>query len=233
MMTFYDFLEQFLAQGCLSEDDLVLAEFQTIDQRTPDGKFKSPTGSQPKTFYTPSPQESHQNRIGFGSQSISPVSREHNNQLGNTPQRTIAVKDLDHKMKNQLLETVVSYALQIAHELGKDYLTDSWRQREVAYLVICLARSFSHTKKPDSKLLKTLYMVDQDEDFSLIQQGLLADFSVISPEDYDFDPVERKYDAEGNLISDFGKKRNQKKRQVYKGKIDFQTDINPLEATSQ
>jgi hypothetical protein len=35
---------------------------------------------------------------------------------------------------------------------------------------------------------------------------------VISPEDYDFDPVERKYDAEGNLISDFGKKRNQKKR---------------------
>jgi hypothetical protein len=27
MMTFYDFLEQFLAQGCLSEEDLVLAEF--------------------------------------------------------------------------------------------------------------------------------------------------------------------------------------------------------------
>ena len=120
----------------------------------------------------------------------------------------MAVKDLDHLSKNKILEKVISYAIQIAHEIGKDYLTDSWRQREVAYLILCLARIYSGISLPDSRVLRDLFDIDPEGDYSVLSQALVSDFSVISPEDYDFDPVERKYDAEGNLISDFGKKRN-------------------------
>ena len=55
MMTYYDFLEQFLAQGVLTQEDTIFSDSTLFNQNTPDGKFKSPTGSQPKTFYTPSP----------------------------------------------------------------------------------------------------------------------------------------------------------------------------------
>ena len=75
-------------------------------------------------------------------------------QPGDTPSRNMSVKDLEHKPKNLLIETIISYSVQIAHDLAKDYLTDSWRQREVAYLVICIARNLSQIKNPDVEILK-------------------------------------------------------------------------------
>lgn len=78
--------------------------------------------------------------------------------------------------------------------------------------MICLARSYARISPLDSGFLKELYVIDPDEDFLALSNSLALDFSVVNPEDFDFDPVERRYDPEGNLISDFGKKKNQKKR---------------------
>ena len=65
---------------------------------------------------------------------------------------------------------------------------------------------------PDTRFFKELYVLDPEEDYNILSSSLAQDFTIVAPEDYEFDPVERRYDQEGNLISDFGKKKTQKKR---------------------
>ena len=78
-------------------------------------------------------------------------------------------------------------------------------------------------KSPAQNLFKELFKVESIIDFNLMAQNMASQFKIKNSEEFDFDPVERKYDDEGNLISNFGKKKkNKKKRKAYKGKVVLQ-----------
>ena len=239
MMTFYDYLEQFLAQGCIFEDDVIILsdsaqENQDFREReyTPDNKIKGPLDKTQSPYYTPSPQESQLLRIGLRGNQISPQGNI--NEQHKTPSRFIRARELELNNRNSLIERIVSSALQIACKLAESYLTDSWRQREVAYLILVMARRANNLKMPDQHLFKELYKIKSQIDFYAISEVHITNFPLKSIEDFDFDTVERNYDQEGNLISDFGKKKSQTatKKTLFKSKVVLQTQ-NSVTTISQ
>lgn len=233
MMTFYDFLEQFLAQGTLFEDDVILLNGDNSDHIknsgrdfTPDNKIKGPGEKAQSPYYTPSPQESQLLRLGLRGNSRSPQPS-HNNDAHKTPGRFIRAKELELSNRNVFIENLASSALQIAHQIGKQYLTNTWRQRDIAYMIVVMARQANNMKLPDQSIYKELYKIQNHVDFNQIAIQRLKDFEILSVDKFDFDPVERQYDSEGNLISNFGKKKKKKKkRNVYKGKVVLQNQSN-------
>ena len=121
MMTFYDFLEQFMAQGTLFEDDVILLSGSHQDEGpnsirdyTPDNKIKHSGEKHRSPYYTPSPQESQTLRLGLRGNSRSPQPA-NSSDKHKTPSRFIRAKELELNNRNVMIENLISSSLQIAH----------------------------------------------------------------------------------------------------------------------
>ena len=135
------------------------------------------------------------------------------------------IEQLDSSKKGQLIRNIIRMALHISHYIASNYLTDKTTQRELAYLILVLARKKNFLAAYDHPLLRKLYCVKvQDEPIFKsclveINRRCSRNFEgfKISLERFDdgmgdgdeayypftlFDFVEREYDKEGNMVAE-------------------------------
>ena len=210
MMTFWDFLEQFLSLGVLLEDDHVLNQDSYSNTDITQGLTKS--RQKEMSYMTPEPEESqvlkfdNKQKIKTGSN----LTTSPNNDKGIMERRKIS--RLSHQSRSQLITKIQQRSIDLAQQIVKRFHTDSQVQREIAYLIIVISRKEAGIWTPDRDKLLRLHQVTK-RDLKEFERCLIEVPTSCpdSTEFLDFDAVERVYTKEGELISDFGKKK--KKRQ--------------------
>lgn len=208
MFTFYDFLEEFLSLGILTQDDKILT---TQNQKNP----------QSPICITPEPTESQILKFNQNTPSKRSVANSHKSSFISSS--ILEVSSIAPTARNHLIKSLHRLCLHVSHFIASEYITDVTMQKEIAYLVITLARKCLNIKNYKSDLLKELYKVSIKDEITFIKNlsELEADFSeifryfTINFNKFDdglgsekeafgpfgpFDITEREYDIEGNSV---------------------------------
>ena len=233
MMTFYDFLEQFLHMGYLFEDDEVFVENSEAIPKTRDELFDSLKHLEPEKQaralqFAQEIEKKRNNPISEKStkagtlKSGDGIEEEHDkpNDGAVTPldrsvyrelidmlktekivdenRKTIPAKDLGDKEKTDTIRNIEKRSFQLSLQIGAHFLTDPTKQREVAFLVLCVARKQAGLKTYDRQLLRSFYKLtpSSNEKLERAIEQLIAN----CPNDistFKFDLVVRKYNKEG------------------------------------
>jgi hypothetical protein len=221
MMTFWDYLEQFLALGFLFEDDFVLLndEEQLVYEAILDPESSVRENMEMMSFHTPEPEESQV--LTFDSVK----NRQADDRRKKQRLEKIKVSKMIEEHRNRVIDCILNRSLDLAKQVGKRFLTDTHVQREIAYLILVIARGENGLLDYDSERLRRLYKIekrDKKEFDRCIRE--VPNKCPDNSDRIDFDAVQRKYTPEGELISDFGKKKPKKKREAYKAPIQIEVD---------
>lgn len=220
MMTFWDFLEQFMSLGVVLEDDLVL-----LDDDIHGKEFGG--------YISPEPEEAQvlkfTNHKGEEEERIITKRTSEEQKLDNKYQdiQKICLKRLPDKQIFRLIKDVQNRCIDLAQQILKRFITDTRTQREIAYLIITIARGENGFYDFDRGKLRRLYKVeirDEKEFERCISEVPQVCFDM--SQNLKFDPVWRKYTKEGKLISDFGKKS---KRPKYKTNVEIEVQKSMVE----
>lgn len=226
MLTFYDFLEEFLSLGVLSEEDKIA----TMNG----GKQGNQQGS--PGCVSPEPQESQ--ILRFNQQNSSaPVSLKSSPKSLLRSSPGLDVSNLAPTAKKHLIKSIYRLSLHISHFIASEYITDISMQKEIAYLVVCLARKLLKIKNYKSDLLKELFnvtikdqtnfirmLLELERDFDDIFRYFKVNFNEfddgLGTEEEAFGPfgpfdlTEREYDRDGNAAEIQDESRMKQKRLV-------------------
>lgn len=231
MLTFYDYLEEFLSLGVLSEDDKISTS-------------KSQNQNSSPQCITPEPQESQILKFTRNSPDKKSISNSHKSSKQST--NYLDITNLAPTARKHLLRSIFRLSLHISHFIASEYLTSINLQREIAFLVISLARKLLKIKDYSSPLLKDLYKVTiNNEDyfnknlaqleldfsdiyryfrvnFNEFDDGLGSDNEAFGPFG-PFDLTEREYDKLGNAFE--GNEELLKKIERYQNKRQKSEDL--------
>ena len=116
------------------------------------------------------------------------------------PKNEILAKKLKKDYRNLLIKNIEKRALDLAQQASRRYMVNPRMQKELAYLIVVLARSENFLVEADSPRLREFYGVE-DIDEGVFQQtlGQVAKECPNNARNLDFDLVFRKYDKMGSL----------------------------------
>ena len=167
MMTFYDFFEQFAAMGILAETDIV--EIITKIPKTPNPK-KTPKNRSPGTKNGPTDPQAPSTPLK--DPKPSPETTE--------TKKLVKVAELEKTTRRRLSKNIIRLSLHLCHFLGSNKITCSHSQRQIAYLILVLARKFSGVKTFKNRLLQDFYSVELlEEPFMAALTRLQTEFDEI------------------------------------------------------
>ena len=129
MMTFWDYLEQFLALGFLFEDDFVLLndEEQLVYEAILDPESSVRENMEMMSFNTPEPEESQV--LTFDSVK----NRQADDRRKKQRLEKIKASKMIEEHRNRVIDCILNRSLDLAKQVGKRFLTDTHVQREIAY----------------------------------------------------------------------------------------------------
>lgn len=143
--------------------------------------------------------------------------------------KKVQIKNLPEKQISSLIQDIQNRCVDLAQQIMKRFITDTRTQREIAFLIITIARGENGLFDYDRDKLRRLYKItvrDEKEFERCISE--IPQHCLDTSQDLQFDPVWRKYTKEGELISDFGKGKNNK-RSKYKTNIEIEVQKSVVE----
>ena len=176
MMTFYDYLEQFLTMGVLYKTDNIIQGANNGGNRGPQNAQKGKkSDSSPNT------------------QPGSPASLQQENAANIMSVRNIPLEQLWG-----LVEKIEFRCLDLATQVRQKFLTDATIQREIAYLIVCAARKDCGIARPDTSFMRDYFKVTVRNQ-AHFDQGMKAILKSCQPKESirQFDPTFRRYAPDG------------------------------------
>jgi len=242
MMTYYDFMEQFLSLGVLIEDDIVkiMDKHNIVSSPSKEEREKVKLRRNGSDFYkTPEPEESQVLNFGSNKKSEGRLRSGGADSAENSANKFIEekmkVEAFDTLSKRGLIKNLHRMCLHLCHFIASNYLTDTRVQREIGYLIVVLARKMLRIENYENDVLRRLYRIEKRDSSEFIRcleeleddfKCILDNFEVDLHEFKDglgqekvafgpfgpFDLVEREYDYLGNAISEQLEDREKKLR---------------------
>jgi hypothetical protein len=208
MMTFYDYLEQFMVMGMLFDNDVVL-----VRKEEPQA-----TGSGDRSDGT---AEAMGGTGGSGG--------------GSEKGERVDVKRMGQDRKNELVESMERRCLDLAQQISKNFLSDATVQKEIAFLVVATSRKEHGVVMYNSEFIQEYYRVilrDRVEfEKSVVQ---LMEECKSNADHLQFDLVIRHYNQQGaEILPEHLMRQAQKKHQMMvelaKEKLKEQAQPAPLQ----
>lgn len=236
MLTFYDYLEQFLAMGVLLATDVVEIDrikekLRFIGKISDDGEENFRTSEEEEHTEDKSEIEEKSNKLTeeqikiededqeevvseeVGSEPKSPKEQKvpktpssniSKNKL-ETPSRssppseskTSLAKDLPTSERDILIDSIERRCLDIALQLTHRFITDPSQHKELAYIIISLARKEAGIKNSDRDLLKEYYSIKPIIGGFAAKIGELGENCQDMTDQLCHDLVVRSYDQQG------------------------------------
>lgn len=239
-MTFYDFLEEMMMKGILLATDQVskseeqLSPEESVCYSNKRLKRSSKIQGQEEMFViddlglSPRSQKScikiegsnrsTQNDSRRGSHLGSPLVTKgcNSNNIFSPCSNLLSLQDFEQAELDLLVENIERRCLDLAQQIGYRYLTDAAIQREVAYLIVCLARRDNGIVHYENDLLRELYgiQIRNISDFHSKISKLVAECPDFSNQLL-FDLVIRQYTSSGReIVPPFFQKQIEKEQKA-------------------
>jgi hypothetical protein len=210
MMTFYDYLEQFMQMGLVFENDRVREQLKRPEKKTNEFADQISPKNQGKAVELAQEMEKRGKSIDdkkdqYATGGSSGSFYDSFLEILGVTKATIdggeGVKkalDLNHQETAMLIEKIERRCLDLAMHLAMRFLTDATVQREIAYLVVAVARKQSGVVDYDSRLLRKYYRVESrsQSDFKRAIDEIIKECPNTAAK-LNFDLVIRQYTPDG------------------------------------
>lgn len=180
-MTFYDHLEQFLALGFVLKSDVLNYPAQPPPEFDQKNAVNKPTMGRERPKMQ-NPMAALQ-QGGAGKFIERPVSQ------------------MPEQEKPMFMMAIEKRMISLCLQMVDEYHIDPRRQKEMAYMFICVSRKTNFLKEPDSRLLREMYglRIQDDRKFAQELDNLMRNCPP-SQGQLMFDFAVRHYDKEGNEV---------------------------------